>query len=85
MACSSCGRGAQRAIQVAGQIISSLETVKPEVREYRHAICKKCEHYKRLTPQDFSLCKICKCIVAGKTWLKTQKCPIDKWDSQKEN
>ena len=45
-----------------------------EVREVRVNICRGCEN---LTSLHF--CKICNCFMPLKTYMKSQKCPIDKW------
>lgn len=44
------------------------------VRQHRLDICKACEN---LLPLD--VCKLCKCYMPGKTYVSTEKCPIDKW------
>lgn len=46
-----------------------------ELSKSRLEICNSCEHLLKLTGN----CKKCGCFVAGKTKLKQQKCPINKW------
>ena len=45
-------------------------------RDARLEICNACEHLTRYSRQ----CKKCGCVVALKTKLKSEKCPIDKWN-----
>lgn len=41
----------------------------------RLRICKGCEFF----DQSYSRCKKCGCLMAIKTYLKAEKCPIGKW------
>ena len=58
---------------------SSLIKASPDVREHRINICKQCEYFFPVT----STCTKCGCFMIVKTWLKTSKCPIDKWSKEK--
>jgi len=49
-----------------------------EERNYRYDICKSCEWF--FTPTG--TCKKCGCLMAVKTYLKNQSCPIGKWKNK---
>lgn len=55
--------------------IEELTFADTELAKFRLDICHSCEHLFKPTGN----CKKCGCFVAGKTKLKQQKCPIDKW------
>lgn len=44
-------------------------------KNQRLQICQSCEHFTNL-----KFCKLCKCFMPAKTWLKISSCPIKKWD-----
>ncbi len=44
-----------------------------QIKDDRLKICNPCEFAKA------GFCKKCGCILAAKTRVKTEKCPIDKW------
>ena len=46
----------------------------------RLAICKKCKHFRKSTNQ----CKKCGCFMQLKARIAFTKCPIDKWDREKD-
>lgn len=46
-----------------------------EIKQKRLEICKKCEHFIKLTHQ----CSKCGCLMDLKTKLRNASCPIDKW------
>lgn len=49
--------------------------VDESTRNDRLEICLSCEHLMHTTQQ----CKKCGCFVQAKTWLPSQRCPINKW------
>ena len=64
---------------VAGAIHGEPISVDQEEQDRRLAICHEC-----LPPEGYwdaaaGRCSKCGCFGAWKTWLATQKCPIDKW------
>jgi hypothetical protein len=44
----------------------------------RRRICKSCEHQKMIF--NIRTCGICHCMIRAKTALKSQECPIKKWE-----
>ena len=64
---------------VAGAIRGEPVAVPQEEQDRRLAICHTClppEGYWDVTRER---CSKCGCFGEWKTWLATQKCPIDKW------
>jgi hypothetical protein len=53
----------------------------PEVIEKRRDTCNKCDEYKPATPplKPFATCANCGCVIAAKTALAAQSCPLKKW------
>ena len=51
-----------------------------EVYEDRIAICKKCDHYFKLTGN----CLKCGCFVKVKSRISVMSCPINKWNKTTE-
>ena len=47
---------------------------KPTQKE-RLSLCLKCEKAK------LGICTVCFCPLAAKSWIASEKCPIDKWPS----
>ena len=47
---------------------------KPTQKE-RLSLCLKCEK------AELGICTVCFCPLAAKSWIKSEKCPIDKWPS----
>lgn len=45
------------------------------IAETRMSICKKCEHFMKITSQ----CKVCWCPMIVKVKLAEVECPIGKW------
>lgn len=43
-------------------------------RQARIDLCESCENLTKL-----KTCSKCNCFMPVKTWLKTKKCPINKW------
>lgn len=56
-------------------VVEDYIKVPSEVKEERLNICLDCEDLFRPT----KTCKLCGCFMDVKTWLPTQKCPVDKW------
>lgn len=48
--------------------------VSSEIRQERIHICNNCENLSKI-----KTCSQCGCFMPLKTWLKSSKCPIDKW------
>ena len=46
-----------------------------EEREVRKEICARCPNL-NLT---MNICKLCGCFMPVKTWVRSSKCPIQKW------
>ena len=44
-----------------------------DLSRWRTNICKECENKENV------ICKLCGCILAAKTRVLEEKCPIDKW------
>ena len=51
------------------------ELVSKEEQKERNKSCMMCD---RLFAPTFS-CKECGCFMKIKTWIKEEKCPLDKW------
>ena len=51
--------------------------VEPGEAERRREICLACEHHDAATER----CRKCACYLAVKTWLKTEECPLGKWET----
>jgi hypothetical protein len=64
------------------QLLSNIEWEKiklsEEERNARYNICKSCEWLFIPT----SSCKKCGCLMAIKTYMPTQSCPIGKWKNK---
>jgi hypothetical protein len=52
-----------------------LQLVSQELKDLRVMVCKSCPEYGALLNQ----CKVCHCLVEGKTWLQKATCPKGKW------
>lgn len=50
-----------------------------EIRDARMKTCNSCPEFKPKILHVMSLCRICSCVLEGKTWLKEQVCPLGKW------
>jgi len=79
---SCCGGSKSPAPQ--GIIQRAKEAVKNKfadkaLREERLSICTICPKLNILKKDYVSMCKVCSCIVEGKTWLAQEKCPLGKW------
>lgn len=49
----------------------------------RRKICKSCEHQKMIF--NIRTCGICHCMIRAKTALKSQECPIKKWEKVEQS
>lgn len=60
------------------KLISVTEEIKvsSDVRENRINLCHECEYFIKASSQ----CKNCGCFMPMKTWLKSAKCPVNKWN-----
>lgn len=65
---------AEKTAKVAKKIEEQIK-VPSEVREERLNTCLDCEELFRPT----NTCKMCGCFMDIKTWMPSQKCPMDKW------
>ena len=71
---------AKSAIQAVGSVASAIVhnepvSVSTEEQDRRLAICHSCEFW----DSGQSRCSKCGCFGRFKTWLVSQKCPVDKW------
>ena len=71
---------AKSAVQAAKSVVSSVVhgepvSVSTEEQDRRLAICHSCEFW----DSGQSRCSKCGCFGRFKTWLVSQKCPVDKW------
>lgn len=67
---------ARNAVVAAGKAVTSgFAHVSKEEQERRLEICYTCEFW----DSSQGRCSKCGCFGAFKTWLATQKCPVDKW------
>ena len=71
---------AKNAVVAAGSVVASIVkgepvTVSQEEQDRRLAICHVCEKFDRTQGR----CTLCGCFGKWKTWIASQKCPIDKW------
>jgi hypothetical protein len=68
----------KHAIESAKAIMDDPHLAPEHLVEFRHNICKMCNHYSRL-----SICTRCGCVTAIKIRLRATRCPIGKWESVK--
>jgi hypothetical protein len=55
---------------------AGLKIVTQEEHDARLAHCEQpCEHWLPSTGQ----CDLCRCFTEQKTWMATEKCPVNKW------
>jgi hypothetical protein len=64
---------------IVKHVKAGLPTIPDEVKQSRLEICGKCIHY------DKGTCKVCGCVLAIKTDLPHEACPLPtpKWDAYK--
>lgn len=85
MSCQSCSSSKhphQNQAQMSkAQHPSGFVFVTKEKREERLLVCYACpgEHLKVLKQDFVSMCKVCKCLVEPKTWIKGTSCPQGYW------
>lgn len=60
--------------------LKTMCTHRKAISEKRLNICKTCEH---LVPL-INVCGKCGCFLGAKTLIMQHKCPIGKWDVEKE-
>lgn len=67
----------ERTVQVKDALVDAVaqRRVDESIREQRLEICTNCEFLFQATQQ----CKKCGCFVQAKTWLPSQRCPVNKW------
>jgi len=53
--------------------------VSKELFKKRMQVCHSCESYNEILKQ----CKECKCFLFLKAFLKSSKCPLEKWNNEK--
>jgi Family of unknown function (DUF6171) len=76
----SLAQQAKNAAVAAGSVIASIVRREPvavsqEEQDRRLAICHACEFWDAAQGR----CSKCGCFGAWKTWLASQRCPIEKW------
>lgn len=92
MSCASCGKNAANTI-VRGAVgltraALSIDRAADDTVAARRDICRNCEHSTKnpslinsecngLT--NFSLCRKCSCLIAAKTLIAGEKCPLNLW------
>ncbi len=57
------------------KLLNLKDRVSKPVQKQRLSICLECEH------AVIGLCDICYCPLAAKSWVASEKCPINKWES----
>lgn len=61
-------------------MIERFARAETSVIEERRRICGECPELKPATPlMPFARCAQCGCLIAGKTALASQSCPLKKW------
>jgi hypothetical protein len=79
MSCRSCNDriGSSIVRGAAGLIQSELNigVAADEVIAARRAACEACDQW------DHGRCKSCGCYTFAKTRLRSEKCPLGKWDA----
>ena len=55
------------------KLLNFKDRVPKSVQKWRLGICLKCEK------AELGICTICLCPLAAKSWIASEKCPIDKW------
>lgn len=57
------------------KILNFNDRVDKATQKERLATCLTCEK------AEFGICTVCFCPLAAKSWIASEKCPIDKWPS----
>lgn len=60
---------------VSDSLLVDQAKVSEEIQQRRMDTCNNCEQLYKVSNR----CRLCGCFMGVKTWMKTQKCPIDKW------
>lgn len=64
---------------IGGAVVSAVHgdpvTVSQEEQDRRMGICETCEKFDPVQAR----CTLCGCYGKWKTWISSQKCPINKW------
>ena len=82
---SCCGQRHQSPGQVLvkktiiEKVVDKFKFVGPVVRQERYGVCVTCPKLKVIKKDFVSMCRVCNCVVEGKTWLLDQECPLGKW------
>lgn len=62
----------------AEHLLLNNTKVTPEQQEARYSICESCDRLHAATNR----CNLCGCFMGVKTWLKSQECPLKKWEKE---
>jgi len=57
------------------KLLNFKDRVDKATQKQRLDTCLKCEK------AELGICTICLCPLAAKSWIASEKCPIDKWNS----
>lgn len=92
MACGGCGKAKKKIARAAhgakqaAKAIVQLDLAPKSTIEYRRATCRVCE-WARPCPPPWSkrkcVCNVCDCVLALKTKLSDEACPIGRWHAVK--
>jgi len=81
--CVGCkAKGLKRLIRGGAGLLKAelgIDACNPDTILERRRVCESCEHY------DFGLCTECGCILAAKVKLKSENCPLEKWNWSENN
>jgi hypothetical protein len=79
-------RGATGLIKAA----TGIGTVSLEVMQKRRDVCRECPEATRNPDPKFAVnkgltkrsrCRMCKCFIAAKTKVASERCPLNKWEA----
>jgi len=57
------------------KLLNFKDRVDKATQKQRLDTCLKCEK------AELGICTVCFCPLAAKSWIASEKCPIDKWNS----
>ena len=57
------------------KLLNLNDRVDKATQKERLATCLKCDK------AELGICTVCFCPLAAKSWIASEKCPIDKWES----
>ena len=57
------------------KLLNLNDRVDKATQKDRLGTCLKCEK------AELGICTVCFCPLAAKSWIASEKCPIDKWQS----